>query len=261
MGGISYGPSVKGVIVCNGYPTAAAHEVGHVFDLYFGEDEQYQSNPLYGDEASGIDITAGDWRWGYDFMGVAFFDTTEYTWVNSEPTYNTLFSALAEDLADPEVVIVSGIFSDSGNTFEMPVDWIKLQNGTISNVPSGDYAIRFIDNNNNTLGTDVSFDVQYFVSIDPGVVFGVAVPNTGVGTIATDEAGFIFAVVVPMVQPKAVLVLDNSDPLAPERVVVEVPWSNIKDPDSDWLSEYGLYLAIAAVGAVVVVGVVYFIRK
>ena len=254
IAGASWGPSVKGVIICNNYPTAAAHEVGHVFDLYFGdEDEQYKDNQPYGIEATGVDTTAQAWRWGYDFMGVSFFDTTDYSWVISDPTYNTLFDALSEQSVDPEVVVVSGVFSDNGTTFEMPADWLRFDNGTISNnIPPGDYAIRFIDNNNNTLGTDFSFDVQYYVSIDPGVVYPDPVPSTGVGNIATDEAPFCFAVGVPSGQKKAIQVIDTGN--QPERVVVEVPWDDIKSgEDTDLLGWIiGGIVVATLVGGVVV---------
>jgi len=45
--GISFGPSVKGVVVLDGFYTAPAHEIAHTYGLYYGVPEQYQ---VYGEQ-------------------------------------------------------------------------------------------------------------------------------------------------------------------------------------------------------------------
>ena len=182
-------------------------------------------------------------------MGSAVEGTTELAWVNSTGTYNVLFEQLSDPAVDPEIVIVSGTFSNSGDSFDMPFAWSTVPNGTASYVTPGDYAIRFIDEDDNPLGDDVSFGVYYFMSISKGLAIG-----EGLGTVATDEASFVFAVAAPEQEYAAIQVIDNRDPLNPV-VVKEVNKGQLVGPDYepiDWL----FWILIAAIVVIIIVSVI-----
>lgn len=225
--GVSYGPNFKGVIVTEGYWTAASHEVAHTYGLYWGEPEEYQVYPPYGQNASGVSAADGNWRSGEDFMGCAPKGTLEYTWVNNDKTYKGLFGKFTTPAVDPEIAIVSGIFHKDA-PFEMPLAWSRVAQATASDVAPGDYALRFVDASGNPIGDDVSFDAQCIASINEGVAVGKNTPSPeGIGTIETDEAGFIFAVPYPS-ETAQVQILDKTDPTQPPELVVTVPAANIQ---------------------------------
>jgi len=211
--GVSYGPNFKGVIVAENYWTAASHEVGHTFNLYWTIPEEYYSYPLYGQSASGVSAASGQWRAGQDFMGCAPYKTLDNTWVNSGITYNSLFNSLTQTLNDPEIVIVSGIFHKDG-TFELPLTWSHLEQGTPSQIVPGHYALKFVDAGGNQIGAETSFDAQFYGSISMGVTAGKNRPTTEGGTIETDEAGFIFAAEFPE-GTSEIRVMDNTNPSSP----------------------------------------------
>jgi hypothetical protein len=224
--GVSYGPNFKGVIVTEGYWTAASHEVAHTYGLYWGEPEEYQLYPPYGQSASGVSAADGKWRSGEDFMGCAPKGTLEYTWVNNDKTYKGLFGKFTTPAVDPEIVIVSGIFHKDA-PFEMPLTWSRVAQATATVVAPGDYALRFVDASGNPIGDDVSFDAQCIASINEGVAVGKNTPSpVGIGTIETDEAGFIFAVPYPA-ETAQVQIFDKTDPTRPPELVVTVPAANI----------------------------------
>ena len=178
--GVSFGPSCEGVIVANKYPTAAAHEVGHIFVLYWTTLENYDLYPPYGSTASGLDPEAETWRTGYDFMGAAAYDTTSYSWTNNTSSYNHLFTKLSDPKYDPEIAIVSGIFSKDGIPLEITERWAMVKDGIISNPPSGDYLIRFVDNSNNAIGNDTSFAISYFMSVNKGFTIDQPILTDGI---------------------------------------------------------------------------------
>jgi len=197
--GVSYGPNVKGVIVAEDFWTAAAHEIGHTYNLYWETPEEYSQYPLYGQMASGVSAVTGNWRSGQDFMGCAPYRTLDNTWVNSGGTFNPLFTKLTQTLTDPTIVVASGIFHSDGS-FEMPFTWSELQ-GTPSQIESGEsgnYALKFLDAANHEIpGTQVPFEAKPRASVSVGVTLGMDRPDTGSGTIPSDDAGFCFATVLP----------------------------------------------------------------
>jgi hypothetical protein len=235
--GVSYGPNFKGVVVAEGYWTAPAHEVGHTYNLYWETPEEYLQKPDYGLGTSGLSAATGNWRTGQDFMGVAPYQTLDKTWVTNEGTstdrgtYNALFTKFTQTLNDPEMVIVSGIFHKDG-TIEMPLAWSRVEQGTASQIESGVYSLRFVGAPAGT--TDVPFDAQYYASYSMGVAVGADAPSAsvriGLGHVATDEAGFIFATELPS-GTTAIQVLDPvaKTPTNPDGVVATVPRSQIVD--------------------------------
>jgi uncharacterized repeat protein (TIGR02543 family) len=216
--GVSYGPNCKGVIVAENYWTAAAHEVGHTFNLYVKPTpEEYQSYPLYGLMTSGVSAATGQWRAGQDFMGAAPYMSLDNTWVDSAGTYKPLFNALTQTLGDPEIVVVSGIFHSDTSQLELPLVWSRLE-GTPSQIVPGNYALKYIDASGSPIGNPTPFDVQFGFSASVGVTVGKNRPADEGGLTVTDEAPFCFAVALPA-GTAAIQILDKTDPNNPAGVV------------------------------------------
>jgi len=203
--GVSFGPNTKGVIVAYDYPTVTAHEVAHTYWVYWGEPENYEQNYPYGSWVGGIaaDTLAVNsyWRTGYSFMGVAFNSTTTESWVNSICSFNELFFELSDNIEDPKVVFVSGIFINGNNTdYERPFAWTKSSNGIPSKVTPGNHWIQFYKNGN--LINATSFDIWFNRSVNQGVEVGdvpldaTTVPH--IGYKANNNATFAFAVEEPL---------------------------------------------------------------
>jgi DNA-binding beta-propeller fold protein YncE len=210
--GVSFGPGTRGVVVMDGYYTAAAHELAHTFNLYYGVPEQYLTdNP--GKTANGFNAATNEWRTGYDFMGLAPYKTTGITWVNTTSTYEYLFRNTTKVKGDPEILLVNGIIYKDG-TVEFPLTWYHLQQGMPDTLPPGDFALRFVASDGSILAT-TSFDAPFFMQIDPGIGIGENLPDvTGFGKVDTDFAGFAFATAYP--QGTAVVqVIKMTDPQHP----------------------------------------------
>jgi len=187
--GVSFGPSVKGVIALDGYWTVPAHEVAHTFGLYYGVPEEYvlPGSPF---PASGVWASLGAWRTGYSFMSVAEYMTTSLTWVNTDSTFEYLFSKTRVIPNDPQILLVNGIIYDDG-TVEFPLDWVHMQEGTPDTLIPGDYMIKFVDQYGIKTSDPISFGLSFSMQIDePGVAMGGY-------SIETNEAGFSFAVPYP----------------------------------------------------------------
>jgi hypothetical protein len=218
--GVSFGPSTKGVVVLDGYYTAAAHEVAHTYGLYWGVPEQYQTNPPNGKTASGVWPTNGQWRTGYSFMGTAPYRTLGFSWVDDAATYRYLFNHTATNVADPEIVVVSGlIYKTTGEVdFVSGVPWYHFNQGTADTVPAGDYALKFLDASGNTLKI-TSFEADFFMQIDPGTSVGADQVDTSTyGMVPLDAASFVFAAEYPT-GTATIQVIDVTKPETPLKVV------------------------------------------
>jgi DNA-binding beta-propeller fold protein YncE len=262
--GVSFGPNTKGVVVLDGYYTAAAHEVAHTYALYWAMPEQYQTDPPNGKSASGIWAQNSQWRTGYDFMGLAPYKTLNFTWVNDKSSYRYLFNHTATNIADPEILVANGIIYKNG-TVELPFDWYHIQEGTPDTLVPGDYALRFADAENNTLAT-TSFDASFFMQIDPGTGVGDnAADLSDFGKVETDAAAFAFSTVYPE-GTAAVELIDNTDPENPV-VMTTVPAANIKEaypgqpPFEHVIPEVPLGPIMAAVSMLVAFGAYVRIRR
>ena len=195
--GVSFGPSTKGVVALEGYYTAVAHEIGHTFDLYYGEPEQYELfNP--GKPANGFNVTGLEWRSSYDFMGLAPLQSTTTVWVTADFTFQNIFSSL-KSANDPEIIFVSGIITEdeNGEYLEMPLDWFSMPYGTPDTIPEGQYALRFNLADGTTVET--SFEASTTMHICPGIEAGEDIQEDypGLGEIPLDFAGFAFATTYP----------------------------------------------------------------
>ena len=199
--GVSFGPGVKGVAVLDGYYSAAAHEIGHTFNLYYGVPEQYELfDP--GISCNGFRAAENEWRSGYDFMGLSPYQTTANMWVNTDTTFDPLFSSL-KTAGDCPLILVNGIIyqDDEGHVtaVDLPETWYSMPYGTPDTFPEGEhrFAIRFTLDDESTVET--SFYTQFFLHVDPGIEIGEDLPEdfTGFGAIETNFAGFAFAVVYP----------------------------------------------------------------
>ncbi|MFX0094440.1 MAG: hypothetical protein ACFFBD_22070 [Candidatus Hodarchaeota archaeon] len=169
--GISFGPSVKGVLILDGYYGGSAHEVAHTYGLYYGMPEEYQLYPLYGTITSGVHVETGEWMTGYDIMGAVAYETLEDTWIDSD-TFAQLFTALANNPEDPMVLLASGIINSNG-TVEFPNTWYSFETGyPESELIPGDYSLILVLENGTEIET--SFDAQFQVQIGgyPSVQIG-----------------------------------------------------------------------------------------
>jgi hypothetical protein len=215
--GVSFGSGTRGVVVMDGYYTAAAHEVAHTFNLYYGVPEQYLTD-YPGKTCNGFNPATQEWRTGYDLMGLATYKTTGITWVNTTSTYEYLFRNTTKFKGDPEILLVNGIIYKDG-TVEFPLDWYHLQQGTPDTLPLGDFVLRFVDSNKNTLG-ETSFDAPFFMQIDPGMSVGEDLPDvSGFGKVDTDFAGFAFKTEYPHGTAEVQLV-NMTDPDPQKQVVI-----------------------------------------
>jgi len=198
--GASWGPSVRGVVVSDGYYSAAAHEIGHVYGLYFGIPEQYKTYDP-GAPATGYWPAQNQWRTGYDFMGLSVYKSTTSTWVSTSLAFEPLFRVLKTS-ADPQIIRVSGIiYKDpvtGAITADMSDSWFTIPSGTPDNVPAGShFALKFTVNGGGTV--EVPFDAQFYMNLDPGIALGDDLPANfdGFGNIATNFAGFAFKAPYP----------------------------------------------------------------
>ena len=211
--GVSFGPSTKGVVVLDGYYTAAAHEVAHTYGLYWGKPEQYQTNPPNGKASSGVWPTKSQWRTGYSFMGTAPYKTLDFSWVDDANTYRYLFNHTATNVADPEIVVVSGLIYKTGEV-EFVSPWYHFNQGTADTVPTGNYALKFLDANGGTLKI-TSFEADFFMHIDPGTGVGEnQVDTSAYGMVPLDAASFVFAAEYPTGTAK-IQVIDVTKPQTP----------------------------------------------
>lgn len=194
--GISFGPSVKGVLILDGYYGGSGHEVAHTYGLYYGMPEEYQIYPLYGKIASGVRVESGEWMTGYDIMGAVAYGTLDDTWIDSE-TFADLFANMVNTPDDPLILLASGIINSNG-TVEYPNIWYSLEGYPDPDLVSGDYALIFVDEN----GTEIaqtSFDAQFQVQIGgyPAVEVGTdgdLIDQTAFETVETNSTGFAFAI-------------------------------------------------------------------
>jgi hypothetical protein len=205
---ISFGPAVRGVVVEEGYWVAVAHEICHVYGLYWYEPEQYQQYPLYGMDADGISVTStsADWRSGVGLMGAVPYRSLEYNWVTNY-TYEELFKQTRQIPTDPPTAVVSGIIHKNG-TVEYPYDWYVYEDGFPDLVPPGNYSIIFLDENDQPLH-ETSFVAEFTVNVLPRI--GTSEEITTFGIQETDFTAFHFATYY---SPGAVLaqIVNNTDP-------------------------------------------------
>jgi hypothetical protein len=212
--GVSFGPSVKGVIAVDGYWTVPAHEIAHTFGLYYGTPEEYvrPGNPFL---ASGANSEAGEWENGYSFMSIADYRSTANTWVNSSSTYEFLFNKTRIIQDDPEILLVSGIVKNDTDpaTVEFPYDWIHMHDGFADTITPGNYSLNFIGSGD--VPAPISFGLSFNLQISiPGEPNEDWTPIVGFGDgVDSNETGFNFAIPYPPENVEAIQVLDSEGTL------------------------------------------------
>ena len=226
--GISFGPAVKGVVVRDGFYTAPAHEIAHTFGLYYGIPEQYQFYPPHGLTASGVSSVDGMWRTGYDFMGLAAYKTTSFTWVAGS-TFEDIFSQTSINPADPDILLASGVVYRNGTVETSALPWYHLKDGIPDTLTPGGYSLDFVSRSERLLGS-TSFDLQFSVDFCPGVGVGLEVDNSAFENRDSDFSGFSFATEYPKGTYK-VQVMNKTNPLNPV-IMATVYASGIADEPS-----------------------------
>ncbi len=208
VAGISFGPAYRGIVTLDGYYWGPAHEIGHVFDLYWGVKEQYMDvTPGY--RAYGAWVSEASVIDAYDFMGIGDFENPYSNWVCTS-TYVGLLQALKTDLGDPEIILVNGLIYENG-TVEQLLPWYSIPEGVPDVLPTGDYSLKFIGEDDSVLG-ETSFDAEFFMHVDPRR--NVPAGTGGFGMVHIGAAPFAFATEYPSGTLK-IQVVDNNDPLNP----------------------------------------------
>jgi hypothetical protein len=211
--GISFGPSVRGVIALDGYYTGPPHEIAHSMGVYWGEPEQYQLYPPIGMAVSGVDTLNGNWRAGTGFMGAGPYRSLADSWV-SNYTYEELFKWTALNVSDPEILLTSGKMYRNGT-----VDFnqmIRIASGYPDIVEPGNYSLTLLDVNNNSISsTSFIADFGYFISPRIGTINSTA----EFGHFEADFAAFGFATEFSPTA-KWISIWNNTDPLDPQLLAV-----------------------------------------
>ena len=170
-------PMVNSVaFVLDNRPLVTAHELGHSY----GFGEGYVLNPDGTCCSSDGQPTSGYWVQRHlavpnsiDYMGdslgaVPYPSTVRWT---TQDGFRTLFQQFRKSSSDPEVLLVTGTITQAGTaTFR---SMYRVANGTVSQQPAGDGAIRVLDASGNVLAT-VSFAVDFSVQSDPPTVVTAA---------------------------------------------------------------------------------------
>jgi hypothetical protein len=185
--GISFGPSVRGVIALDGYYTGPPHEIAHSMGVYWGEPEQYQLYPPIGMAVSGVDTLNGNWRAGTGFMGAGPYRSLADSWVSTH-TYEALFNQTALIPLDPEILLSSGIIYENGTVAFNQM--IRLADGYPDIIEPGDYSLAYLDVGMIEISsTPFIADFGYFIS--PRI--GTTNSTDEFGHFDADFAAFAFA--------------------------------------------------------------------
>lgn len=211
--GISFGPSVRGVVVMDGYYTGGAHEIAHNFGVYWGEPEQYQTDPPIGRSANGVDTGKGRWRSGICFMGAGPYRSLKDSWVSTY-TYEELFKQTALVPTDPEILLANGIIYKNGTVDFNP--FIKLAEGYPDTIATGDYNFTYVDDLGNSI-SGINFQASFNYYISPRI--GTTNSSSDFGYVDADAGAFAFATEY---QPDAAFIQlwNNTDPENPVLLAV-----------------------------------------
>jgi hypothetical protein len=177
-------PGIKAVLVEVDYWTATAHEIGHSYGLNlprwrwwppgWESTEEYDVNPP-GNSASGFYVKGNKYiNDAFCFMGVGvsrleigqgttfLFRNNVYSYADGiwicDETYKSLFEKFRVSQEDPEVLLVSGIMFKDG-TVELGTLY-RLAEGEVDYIPEGNYSIRFLDADEQTIG-EINFDAHF----------------------------------------------------------------------------------------------------
>jgi len=191
VAGVSDPNIKKAVIIVEGYYTAAAHEIGHTYNLkdeYKVDEgtctipEGNEGDPAHGfwvEEKAQIENAVG-------FMGTApkpkgtLPQDALNRWIDNADYYH-LFNALKKGI-DPNILLLSGYISKE-DTIELS-DWHYIENVEIDEIPPGDYSVEFYDKNGDIIDT-TKFDVHFFLFMEPFGEFDI------------DPASFVLAIPYP----------------------------------------------------------------
>jgi hypothetical protein len=152
--------------------TGAAHELGHLFTL----------TDLYGTNGSCNDLVSG--YWPSDNPPLPISNLPELmcgsqpnnplaNWIG-QVSFSTIFKLLEQPATDPEVLLVTGLLTSSGE-FQSSALYHSL-NGTLSASETGNFSVNVLDPTGKVIST-LSQNITFQADLDPvGVVSVNAVP-------------------------------------------------------------------------------------
>ena len=247
--GICFGPSTKGLAVLDGYYSGTAHEIGHIYNLYYGPgvDEMYDEVPPFGKRVSGFWVADNSWRSGYCFMGVGNYRDLDQTWVHNE-TYEDLFNTLQNPSGGSPILLANGVIFEDGS-IERSLPYYEVQ-GSADMLKPGDYALVFRDVENVIL-REVSFDAPFYVYVEPSI--GHSGYSAEFGWRETNFATFAFGTEYPPETDK-VQIINKKDPQNP--IVLDVVDASdihppILDSNGPYTTGEGSPLSFDASGVIV----------
>lgn len=237
-GGISFGQSVRGVIVLDGFTSLGAHELGHSNDI--GIPEYYDIYPPNGPESYGVEIgydpvsgPYANWRSGTCFMGAGAYKSIEDHWVSNE-VYELLFEKLMDPLQSPDdPVIISGAIWNNG-TVEVS-QGIRVSYG-ITDEPNenGNYAFIYFDEFGDEIdGEEFPFLAIPRILVEP--VEGTSTPPPEYGEEPTDFAAFSLSIPLHPAA-KEIWLIDRSMPHVPNHALAIIYVNDLVQFDT-WMTD------------------------
>ena len=173
------------VFVLEGHWTAAAHEIGHTYNLKhefetIGEDPCTAERTGDGLRATGYWVERREPKDTLGFMGTAPGGPEGHSfdrWAEHS-RFIQLFDQFRISQSDPEVLLVSGFVHPDGGTELAPL--YRVEHGIIDEVASGDHTLQLLDPQGNIV-QEISFGVASTLFIDP---FPAIESDTGVFAFA-----------------------------------------------------------------------------
>jgi ABC-type branched-subunit amino acid transport system substrate-binding protein len=239
--GISYGDDCKGVICLEDYYVSVAHECGHLKNLYYNIDEQYEYVPPNGILTSGVWVDKSEWRTGFDIMGTTPKSSFKAWILGSIPvcnqcppessgsmgtpcpiTYNVLFSKLQDENYDPEIFLANGIIYKNGTADMEPQMQYRLPEGYPHAISPGNFALQFL-NEEGQLLSNTTFSADFVMHIEPKTE--VYNKEDKFGKIEINYSPFSFATIYP----KDTFIVNLVNLESPSRPLASISASSINE--------------------------------
>ena len=176
---------IPAVFVLEGHWTAAAHEIGHTYNLEhefeaIGEDPCTAERTGDGLRATGYWVERREPKDTLGFMGTAPGGAEGHSfdrWAEFS-RFIQLLDQFRINQSDPEVLLVSGFVHPDGETELAPL--YKVEDGIIDEVAPGDHIVQLLDPQGKII-QEISFGVASTLFVDP---FPAIESDTGVFAFA-----------------------------------------------------------------------------